>query len=477
MINRLGKYIAQGEQRLTLAQQFAIAGSVVLFAGMVAIGLWVTRQIQDGVIGNIAATTALYVDSVISPLAQELTQRDTLSPEARADLDALVKKSNFGKRIVSLKIWKPGGLIAYASHPEMIGKVFPTTPNLVRGWKGELSAEFGKLLDEADALERAAGLPLVEIYSPLRESGTGRVIAVAEFYETVTTLKQIQFRATLSSWAVVATVTISMLTLLFVIVLRGSMTIQNQRQALVQRIQELSRLLTQIEELRNRVQQASRRTTEINESYLRRISADLHDGPAQLLALAALHLDKLKPPVTNISQAASDQKTYLEIVRESLTSALTELRDICTGLTLPELDELAPADVLRNATHAHERRTDTTVELAVHSVPDELARSMKICVYRFIQEALNNAFSHAGGRGQAVDCRYQGGMLEVTVTDTGPGFDPSQKTETEYGLGLPGLRERIESLGGTLNIFSAPGQGTRLTMYCRLHDEEWEYVG
>lgn len=198
---------------------------------------------------------------------------------------------------------------------------------------------------------------------------------------------------------------------------------------------------------------------------MRRISADLHDGPAQLLALAALRLDALKPLLA-ASPKSEEGRSDISLVRESLADALTDIRDICTGLTLPELDDLSPRGLLQNAAHAHERRTKTTVEVDIQSAPDELEKSMKICLYRFVQEALSNAFRHAGGAGQRLTCQYDGETIEVVASDTGPGFDPSMKSETSHGLGLPGLSERIESLGGSLQIVSAPGQGTRLVLHC-----------
>lgn len=452
-------------RRQSLAGQFALAGSVVLLSGMIVIGVWVTRQIEDGVTRNTAASTALYMDSFVEPLLQELAEGTTISPQAEKELDGLLEHTSLGRRIVSFKVWKEDGLIVYSSRKSIVGQTFSTTPNLERAWTGEVTAEFDRLEDDEDAMERAAGLPLLEMYSPVRENRTGRIIAVAEFYETAAALKTNLFWANLKSWLVVGAVTASMLGLLSGIVLRGSRTIESQRHALEQRVMELSLLLAHNEELRDRVQRASQRTTEINEQYLRRIGADLHDGPAQLLALAALRLDALKPLL-----AEAPKKTHgrsnIEVVRESLTDALADIRDICTGLVLPELDELSPAKLLKRVANAHERRTETTVEVDIQCAPDDLEKSIKICLYRFVQEALSNAFRHAGGTGQCLICRYNGEKLEVEVSDSGPGFDPSKKTEKSRGLGLPGLRERIESLGGSLKIISAPGEGTRLVLCC-----------
>lgn len=177
-----------GLQRFTLTTQFLITGSVVLLMGMLAIGYWVTKAIEEGVTSNTAAATALYMESFVAPRVQELARVKRVSPETQRVLDNIFEDSELGRRIVSFKIWKEGGLIAYSSHPSIIGKSFPITDELTRSWAGEVTAEFGGLGDEEDAAERARGQPLLEIYSPIRETHTGRIIAVAEFYETAAAL-------------------------------------------------------------------------------------------------------------------------------------------------------------------------------------------------------------------------------------------------------------------------------------------------
>lgn len=447
----------------SLAHQFALVGALVLLFGMVTIGVWVTRQIEDGVTRNTAASTALYMSSFVEPLVQELAQRDTLSPDREAELDALRENTPLGQRVVSFKIWKERGLIAYSSRKAIVGRTFEITDNLRRAWSGQIAVEFDTLVDEEDELERVQGLPLLEMYAPMRERGTGRVIAVAEFYETAEALNANLFLARLESWLVVGLVTLVMFSVLSGIVLRGSSTIDRQHQALEQRVGELSRLLAQNVQLREHLQRASRQTAEINEQYLRRIGADLHDGPAQLLALAALRLDALKPLA-----AAQNAVPDIEIVRESLADALAEIRNISTGLTLPELDETSTRRLLEIVAGAHERRTRTKVELRVESAPEDLERPLKICVYRFVQETLSNAFRHAGGAGQRVACRVEGDVLEITVSDSGPGFDPDKRIDGANRLGLRGLRKRIESIGGSLTIDSTLGAGTSVVLRCGL---------
>lgn len=461
--------IARRWRGLSLAAQFALAGSLVLLAGMLVIGSWVTRQIEDGVTRNTASASALYMESILSPLSQELASAGTLSPSARRAIDEILTNKPIGNRITSFKIWKPGGEIVYSSNPSIIGVHFEPTDNLRAAWAGQVMADFNDLNDAEDAHERALGVPLLEIYSPIREVWSGRVIAVAEFYETATELEENLFRARLTSWLVVAAVTLSMFGLLFGIVLRGSRMIETQRRAQSRRVEELARLAEQNDTLRARVQRASRRATEHNERYLRRISAELHDGPAQLLALASLRLDGAAQGISGESAPAD-----LQVVKSSLTDAMHDIRDICRGLSLPALEGMTLPAILRTVVEAHRKRTGSDVDLDMGVEEPELPQSLKIGIYRFVQEGLSNAYRHAGGVGQRVESRVENGVMTLTVSDAGSGFAPDEvpAPSDEGGLGLAGLQERVESLGARFAIHTAPGEGTRLEMVAELDMED-----
>src|SRR3954452_1674757 len=110
--------------RLTLAGQFVAAASTVLIAGMLVIGFWVARQIEEGVISNSAAATALYVDSIIAPLFPKLGDDLTITEGVRRALDETLSQAPLGKRLAFFKIWAKNGLVAYSSEPGLIGKRF-----------------------------------------------------------------------------------------------------------------------------------------------------------------------------------------------------------------------------------------------------------------------------------------------------------------------------------------------------------------
>jgi signal transduction histidine kinase len=262
------------------------------------------------------------------------------------------------------------------------------------------------------------------------------------------------------SWLMVAGVTVGMYLLLAGFVRRISDTLRRQQGEMSAQVVQLRELLAQNQELHERVQRASQRTTALNERFLRRISAELHDGPAQDLGLALLKLDNLEPAEAAPMAEPASSPADFQVIKGALQSALKEIRAISGGMGLPELENVSLAETVTRAVRAHERRTGTSVALATNLLPEKVALPIKNTVYRVLQEALSNAYRHAGGAGQRISVEAATGRLLLTISDNGPGFDAAPKPEADEHLGLAGMRERVESLGGWFRVESAPGQGT-----------------
>jgi signal transduction histidine kinase len=206
-----------------------------------------------------------------------------------------------------------------------------------------------------------------------------------------------------------------------------------------------------------RLQHANATVAAANEQFLRRIGADLHDGPAQLLSYTLLRLHKFAPLVQKVG--TEKERHELLLIRDSLNDTLREVRNISEGLALPELGPISLREVIELAISTHERLTTTRVARVLADLPEDTPQALKICVYRFVQEGLTNAFRHAGGVGQTVAARGAC-QLEVRVSDSGSGL-PAEG-QAGGGLGLAGLRARIEAIGGNLEISSTRGRGTHL---------------
>jgi signal transduction histidine kinase len=444
---------------LALHKQFTIAAAVVLLAGMIAIGVWVADRVGRAVTLNTAAAIALYMESSVAPLIQELEASDQLSQTTQTKLDQLLAQpaTGVGEIVISMRVWRLDGTVVYSKWKELIGERFPMSSNFRRAAEGELAVEYGHPPGSHDAQERRIAPDLLEIYSPVRAMGSHRVIAVVEFYATATKLRSDVWNEVASSWLIVGHVTLYMIAALWGIVARGSRTIDEQRAQLKERIGELQTLLAQNEDLRVRLQQANATVADANEQFLRRIGADLHDGPAQLLSYTLLRLHKVTPLVERVG--TEKERRDMLLIRDSLNDTLREVRNISEGLALPELGPISLREVIELAISSHERLTNTRVSCRLDNLPEEVPQSLKICVYRFVQEGLTNAFRHAGGIGQAV---VASGVrqLAVRVSDGGAGL-PADGAASG-GLGLAGLRARIEAIGGKLDISSIPGQGTHL---------------
>ena len=440
---------------LRLEKQFAIAAAGVLLAGMFTIGWWVASRVSRTAVEDAGAAAALYMESTIAPLVQELAHSDHLAKSTHDQLDNLLAQPAISERVISMRIWRLDGTIAYSKWKELIGTKYPITENFRKAATGNISSAFDEHPDGHDSNERAMASDLIEIYAPVRESNSRRIIAVAEFYALGDKLRKHVRHEIASSWLIVVHVTFFMMAGLWGIVVRGGRIIGEQRLQLGEQIGELKTLLAQNEELRMRLQRANTTAAAANERFLRRIGSDLHDGPAQLLTYSLLRLHKFAPIVEK--NGAEKDVQELAMIREALSDTLREVRNISEGLALPELDQIPLAEVIELAISSHERLTHTRVERNLDVPLEQAPQSLKICAYRFVQEGLTNAFRHAAARGQRVTVRSNG-TLEITVLDDGPGFDPEEPRPR--GLGLAGLRARIEAIGGRLAVYSTPGGGS-----------------
>ena len=168
-------------RRLSLASKFAVTAAIVIVACMTLLSVWVNSRIVKGVVQNAASNAALYLVGFVEPHIQELSTHSDLPIEAQKKIDALLESTVLrDKRIVTIKIWGRGGKLVYDSDKTRIGKVFQESPALRAAWLGEVTPEYDDLSDIESDVERSRNLPMLEVYAPVRHTGTNEVIAVVE---------------------------------------------------------------------------------------------------------------------------------------------------------------------------------------------------------------------------------------------------------------------------------------------------------
>lgn len=438
-------------RNLSRSTQFVIAAAVILGLTMFFVGNLVSERIESAAVQSAAEAAAQYMDTFLEPYVQEMSRESGLSAASVQFLDRLTESRSLKQHIVSIKIWRADGTVIYGTNKAITNRQFPLD-EISEALKGKVVTDLQDLSQDENEFERNLDLPLYEIYAPLRDSSSGKIIAVGEFYEKADSLKREIDRVRDQVWGVVGAATLAMLTLLFFIVRRGDKIIQRQQVALRLRLQEQTRLHISNAELQRKMATATQEFSHVNELTLRRIGADLHDGPAQLLTLILIRLDDLAENCSAVDQES------LETIRGAATDALSEVRDLSRGLALPEINELSLVEELQLVAQRHEQRTGTKVTLTLGLLPEAAPLPLKLCLYRFVQEALNNAYRHANGEGQVIQAQYIDEVLNISVRDSGPGMAADAMLQGASGrtrLGLAGLRYRIESLGGLFSIDSS----------------------
>jgi signal transduction histidine kinase len=265
---------------LSLASQFFLASLAVLVAAMLLTGEWVGQMVERSVLTRSAALSALYVESALGDHLAALASQPRLDPAEVAAFDRLLTASPLGERVNAFKVWSSDGEVLYSPDRRLIGRRFDVDGGLELALQGEVSADLSDLTQPENAYERERWSRLLEVYTPVRQQDPGgRILAVVEFYQAPDAVDREVGAARREAWALVAVVTTFIYVLLAGLVKRGSDTI--------------ARNLRELAMLHARLRVAGVRTIALNEQSLRRISADLHDGPSQVLALALLRLDRL----------------------------------------------------------------------------------------------------------------------------------------------------------------------------------------
>ena len=182
-----------------------------------------------------------------------------------------------------------------------------------------------------------------------------------------------------------------------------------------------------------------------------RLARELHDETGQALASILLGLKTLERQVG---------EEPLVQIRELVASALADVRRLTTELRPPALDDFGLEAALERLASVHAGKAGLNVQLNVGQPANPLPATHDTAVYRIVQEALTNVVKHAQAKSVSIVVAYAAGSVRCVIEDDGAGFVPG--SVREGALGLVGMRERVNLLGGRFEVQAAPGRGTTL---------------
>ncbi len=429
---------------LGLLQKFLYISLLFILPGAVLVGIWTATRIEAFVMKDLGLHAGIHLDAVMA-----LRRPDRGLPPGSAVERALMafEARSAGAHMSAERLWAPDGRVIFAADPTQTDRRL----NIGHGMAEALAGRIGVQPGGADL---PGSPPTIRAFVPVRDDVTGAVVAVAEFAQDATSAMSLLSWSRSRTWLIVGLAMAAMFGALYPVIARGQSQITRQRLDLDDRLRELTRLHRSNALLQMRLDRARTRQVDV-EPHLRRIGADIHDGVGQLLAIALLKIDQLFPD----GARNADQRA----IRDMLEDAMAEIRAMVGQLMLPHLKSMSLTTAVETMVAKHRHRTSTDVDLWIEPDLGPVDDAVKVAVCRFVQEGLNNAFKHAHGCGQSVVLTTSEACLLVTVSDLGPGFDPQDSPGLHGGMGLVGLRDRVESVGGAFVISSTPGAGTVLS--------------
>jgi signal transduction histidine kinase len=211
------------------------------------------------------------------------------------------------------------------------------------------------------------------------------------------------------------------------------------------------RLERELDRRRADLQELSTLLLRAQENERRALARELHDEVGQSLSAILMETEGAE-----VAEQPVEIREHLGSIKELAEKTVNQVRDLALLLRPSMLDDLGLAPALNWHARETSKRTGLNVLVSADDAIDRLPDEHRTCIYRMVQEAVNNAVRHAKARTVEVAVRKEAQKVKVTVQDDGVGFD----TRFVRGLGLLGMEERVRRLGGHLKVSSEPGRGT-----------------
>ena len=228
---------------------------------------------------------------------------------------------------------------------------------------------------------------------------------------------------------------------------------------------ENARMFDSLKKQQLQVQQLLAQVVQAQEEERERISVDLHDSVAQWLAAASYRAQTVSALLSG--NDSDEARGELATMEGTIDKSLKELRRVLVGLRPPALDELGLSHALRQSLE-HLKTNSLDCQFSETGTPVRLPSDIEIAIYRVVQEALTNIRKHAADATKVnLRLQFQPDNLLVEIHDNGRGFDLSQTLDSAISvghMGLLGMKQRAEMLGGDIKIKTSEGAGTAIIL-------------
>jgi len=340
--------------------------------------------------------------------------------------DADVRLRLIGGDTLRVKLWAPDGTIVYSDDPGLVGSTFEVSPPALSALRGEPASNISDVKDPAHADERSVG-SLIEFYIPYQDP-SGRIIGAFEVEQRIDTLRETQRRVGASVWLTIGS---------GLLLLGGFM---------------LALLLARARAFNRRRRQAESLVGELlttQDSERRRIVGALHDDIGQPLYRLLYGLEGSRSRLSPDEPVREELDRLEGVVRDIDTTLRGELHLLHHGLA----EDLGVEAALAELADATRQETGLAIDLSVEIAqePDPIPRS---ALLRAAQEAVTNVRKHSGASMMSVDVWQEDREVILEIIDDGSGVKGPK------GLGLTTTAERLESIGGGVDVSRRREGGT-----------------
>lgn len=219
-----------------------------------------------------------------------------------------------------------------------------------------------------------------------------------------------------------------------------------------------SRLEIQLNANRAELHTLTRKLLTVQKGERERIARELHDDYCQRVTVLILDANILQK---TFERNAPSLVPSLTAIRQKLSAMLNDFRTFSHDLLHSNVGDTAPAVAVRQLVNEFGASAGFEIKFVEQAIPDHLEVETMTTIYRLLQESLCNIVKHANAKHVTVTLAGTGHQgVTLVVVDDGIGFDPTHAGESQQGVGLVGMQERLRSIGGVLKILSQPGQGT-----------------